>query len=317
VLPAVPTSAAQLENYQFRVRQLVAQASCRGSKRIGWLHAITSAKDPAELRHVSGKCQRLDRELAIAALTACEGHPVLDAFLSREGKKADSCMEMLNCPRSMWRIYHRYAQYGESGLKVHYAVINLPGIQLIDGDRGLERFWGRWRDCGAGARHLPDCSEYQDLFVDEMRKSELTKLYVRDFDEMPAWDKRETWERLEELGRFVRERVRVNQQQAISALHGEGQGETKTTTWPSPATPGEDGNPGDYSKGKCKMKPKGEGQGTSQSTSNGMSGSDGQSPKWEEKNPRRSISIRRTVHVGLTLRAPALGVVSAIEITVS
>jgi hypothetical protein len=173
----------------------------------------------------------------------------------------------------------------KDGFEVRFAVVNLIGMQLIDGDEGLENFLDRWRDCVAGVKHLPDRSEHQDLFV--MRKSEFAKLYVRDFDEMPAWGKRETWEWLEERGRSMRERerARANQQETISALHGKGQGKPKATAWPSLAVPGEEGNPGERPKGESEKKPKGEGQGNSRS-SDGMSGSDGaRTPKWGERKP--------------------------------
>jgi hypothetical protein len=111
----------------------------------------------------------------------------------------------------------------------------------------LESYWDRWRDCIAGVRHLPDRSEYQNVCVDEMCKSELTKLHVSDYDEMPAYDKRETWEWLEDRGRCSRERERkrTNEQQTLSALCAKGQGKPtvvspKNSAWVAPAVPGEE-----------------------------------------------------------------------------
>jgi hypothetical protein len=67
-------------NNQCTIRQIVAEASGRGSKRMTRLRAITNAKDPTELKHVARKCRGLDQKLAFAALVACEGHPVLHSL---------------------------------------------------------------------------------------------------------------------------------------------------------------------------------------------------------------------------------------------
>lgn len=85
------------------------------------------------------------------------------------------------------------------------------------------------------------------------------KLYVRDFDEMAAYDKRETWGWLGDRGRcsYERERMRTDKQQSLSVLCVNGPGEPidvppRNDTWADPAVPGEE------PKGQGKKGPGGE-----------------------------------------------------------
>jgi hypothetical protein len=55
------------------------------------------------------------------------------------------------------------------GLKVQFAVVHLTGILLIDRGEGSGRYWDRWSDCITGIKHLPDRSEYLNVFVGQMQ----------------------------------------------------------------------------------------------------------------------------------------------------
>jgi hypothetical protein len=117
-------------------------------------------------------------------------------------------------------------------------------------------------------------------------KDELMKFYVRDYDEMPVYDERKTWEWLEDRGCCVRERerMRTNQQQTIRTLRCNGQGKPavippENIAWPDFAVPGED------PKGKGKNRPKGDGEDDSRSYDGASRIDGGQTSEWKAKNP--------------------------------
>jgi hypothetical protein len=85
-------------------------------------------------------------------------------------------------------------------------VIDFACIKLRDGDEGLVEYWDRWIDCVGNIRHLPRRFEYQDLFVDEMRKTDMMKVYVREFDDVNENGRNKTWEWFEKRGRIAFER---------------------------------------------------------------------------------------------------------------
>jgi hypothetical protein len=223
-LPSIPTSAAQLGDFQYVVAQTVVLASGRGDKRMAWFNEIVTARSPDELWHVPTKRRSLDLKLTVAAMTACEDVPAIYNVLRREGMKVHKEMRILNGRQCVWYIYKHFASpnVSQHGLKVSYTVIDLTRAKLRYGDKGLVEYWDKWIGRISNIRRLPRRSEYQDIFVDEMRKSDVMEVYVREFDDMKDNDRNKTWEWLGKRGliMFERDHERKNQRRVIGGLNG-------------------------------------------------------------------------------------------------
>jgi hypothetical protein len=120
----------------------------------------------------------------------------------------------------------------------------------------------------------PNRADYQRLFVDQMRKAEAMKAYVREFDEMKNWDKRKTWEWLEDKGQvmFEKDRDRASRLQTINALSGKGESKRVQQEWAAPGT--EEDKP--TSKSKCGKGAKGK----AKKGGEDVASSDGSASKW-------------------------------------
>jgi hypothetical protein len=157
-LPPLPKSAAQLDKYQFAIKNLIALASGRCDRRTAWIDAVAQAKRPEDLEHVPKKCRSLDMKLSIAAFASCDKNTPLYGLLRREGKKSGNSNDVGNGRQCLWRIYNHFAlpSMATDGLEVTRTVIDLTAIKLIGGDNGLEDFWNRWRDCVIHVVDLPE-----------------------------------------------------------------------------------------------------------------------------------------------------------------
>jgi hypothetical protein len=99
-------------------------------------------------------------------------------------------------------------RHGDCRLKITYAVIDLTTVELIGGDDGLGDFWNRWFDCASCVTDDPPRTTCHHLFANEMRKSKMMTVCVRDYDELLRDHVDETWEFMEMTGRACFERAR-------------------------------------------------------------------------------------------------------------
>jgi hypothetical protein len=84
-LPMLPRSAAELDDFQFAVKNIIMVVSGRRNRRLKWTIATTLAKDPSELDRVSRKLMSLDIKLSVACLAACPTHSHLNDILRQAG----------------------------------------------------------------------------------------------------------------------------------------------------------------------------------------------------------------------------------------
>jgi hypothetical protein len=136
-------------------------------------------------------------------LALCENYQVLYDKLRRAGKAIENRKR-----DAQWKtmpVVHlrslRAAKHGVRRTRDPFTLIDLIAIRLIDGDLGLENCWGRLSDCIVRIADLPARSTYQYLFTDEMCKSKMINMRVRDYDEMEYNRTNETCEYLEQKGR--------------------------------------------------------------------------------------------------------------------
>jgi hypothetical protein len=174
--------------------------------------------------------------LTVAVVTACADVPAIYNVLRREGEKAHNEIRMLNGRQCVWCIYKHFASpnVSQRGLNVSCTVIDLTRAKLRDGDQGLVKYWDERIVCVSNIRRLLRRSEYQEMFADDVRKSDVMKVYVVEFDDRKGNDRNKTWGWLEMRGRIVFEldRERKNRRQARVALDGTVQDERKSDWGP-------------------------------------------------------------------------------------
>jgi hypothetical protein len=118
-MPILPTSAAQLEDFQWQVRVNAAQASGPVQKRTNWLHTITDIKNLTKLRKVSRKVRTLDQKIATAAMLCAQEQYTTITSSSERGKGQ---IKSLTCSAR--------AIATPAGVKTSYAIIDLANVQL-------------------------------------------------------------------------------------------------------------------------------------------------------------------------------------------
>jgi hypothetical protein len=195
-LPTLPRPAAELDDFQFAVKNTIMVVSGRHNRRLKCIIATTLAKHPDELDRVSRKLVSLDIKLSVACLAACATRSHLNDILRQAGVDGKNESDVCDGRQCLWHIYKYFAvpNIANQGLGVTFTVIDLTYIKLIGGNAGLGEFWNERRKCVARIVEVAHRSIFEHFFVGEMRNAPLMGAYVLEYDEADVGTEKHTWE---------------------------------------------------------------------------------------------------------------------------
>ena len=216
-IPALPEMAG-FRAWRVALRDEVVAASGRGDAAFAWIQLVEHPDATSEALAVSGnKFQSID--LKLKAALAKIAHGDLGRQLTQATEDEAKRGRPLKGRQALLLIYRYFEINEEAG--VIYSITDLMAVRWL-GDEKIETFLNSWIAVLSGMREEPPLRVKEELFLEQMRKSQVLREEVAHYDRVEKGDPDKTYDFLvKSIRKFLeRKRHRQNRQDMVKALSG-------------------------------------------------------------------------------------------------
>jgi hypothetical protein len=213
-LPEMPGFRA----WKVALRDEVVAASGRGDEAFAWIQRVERSDATMDNLAHSGR-KFLSIDLKLKAGLAKVAHGELGRLLTQATEDEAKKGRPLKGRQALWMVYRHFEINEEAG--VIYSITDLMAVRWLGDDR-IESFLNSWISVLSGMREEPPVTVKEELFLEQLRKSQVMREEVAYYDRVEKGHPDKTYDFLVKSIRKLleRRRHRQNRQDMVKALQG-------------------------------------------------------------------------------------------------